>query len=917
MVRQAAMIEGLGVPDSLLWQAVPHSPSPRVCRLLGEVAMCAGEMEALHWKMGALREAIGNSDVPDAPADAAELEAESVLADYLSRCSGGVSRGSPDSSRTARAGLSEYLPVQSAPLARMAWGVDVGAPAQASRRQALPLGCPAAASWQRCRQRGSPQRLGASQAVAVRCECDPRALLPHVCELEDLVQARATELRELQRELRELPAPAELSALAGENSALARRTRDGAASVARLRTETSSLAWSVDFEQHRARELRAERKRLLGHLGELERAESEAGRRREQALAELELERRSAGERALGHEGALAALTEGAENAERRWSAAEDAVARCGFRGTELEADGAEKSRAAALDVERHRLHAVALEAQLNEQESSARAAQRECDLRRAAMGAELAEARAQAAQLRGAEDTLAAQLVASRRRGEETEQKALSVARELVDASQGIAWLRAEVLAQQELRQELQEAQQRATSMRQQLQELQQETVEHARSAPRSIVEGGEDIRAGLSPDSLLDTEQELSEARAEQIQAVNEALQAAWEAETREHRSIQRELAALQACAQPVQKHLVRLTALASLWRESLLRSGPSAQLRRCGGAGGGGGGEGDRGGGFWPAEMDLPAPPAEFVLDSAGAPRQAMAALCACFEALAIETSQQLAEAEARRGQSFERMPPAAARCQATDAQALRAERLALERELERLTPPSAGQLRSRVQSTLMAAAGPTPGSSVSQDFHETPSSTQARHLAIRGVAFPPSPMPTARGSAPVAGVLRSSGRGGSVGSSMSSISLHDHRSREEPMAQSFRESVGCRSQADLMRRPAAATKPVIAVNLDMLAGETSELPPQPLQHVAGPLYRLDGLDATLEARLPRGSSAQLLQRGRRLGTPAATAQVIRRGAPLRQIPNVRRNLEAVLGDDPSDRFDADSVYRRSHP
>merc|ERR1740122_946116 len=99
-------------------------------------------------------------------------------------------------------------------------------------------------------------------------------------------------------------------------------------------------------------------------------------------------------------------------------------------------------------------------------EEVAASAAAMAARARRTELGSELAQASQQAGHLRVAEASLAAQLVASARCGEETERKALCVARELVDASQGIAWLRAEVASQGELQGELQEARQRIGSL-------------------------------------------------------------------------------------------------------------------------------------------------------------------------------------------------------------------------------------------------------------------------------------------------------------------------------------------------------------------------------------------------------------------------------------------------------------------
>lgn len=156
-----------------------------------------------------------------------------------------------------------------------------------------------------------------------------------------------------------------------------------------------------------------------------------------------------------------------------------------------------------------------------------------------------------QCEKMRRAESSLAQRLADSQRQGANIENKAMNVARELVDSSQAIAWLQSEVAAQRDGWAELEEMNQQNLQLRQQL-ETSQLSLEKAKGAKE---------RDG---NKSFETEQGESEDR-HKATVVSEALQVAWEGEAREHRQAQQKLQSLQtSCLNPARQELLRLAEL-----------------------------------------------------------------------------------------------------------------------------------------------------------------------------------------------------------------------------------------------------------------------------------------------------------------------------------------------------------------
>lgn len=118
------------------------------------------------------------------------------------------------------------------------------------------------------------------------------------------------------------PASPELAALASEGGTLEQRTREGAALVAKLRTETASLEWSASAAEQQKNRLQHERRTLLQRLGDLEASEKALRQVAQDTEEQLQAERRQAEERAFGQETALSAVAQRATAAEQRWATA-------------------------------------------------------------------------------------------------------------------------------------------------------------------------------------------------------------------------------------------------------------------------------------------------------------------------------------------------------------------------------------------------------------------------------------------------------------------------------------------------------------------------------------------------------------------------------------------------------------------
>lgn len=539
-------------------------------------------------------------------------------------------------------------------------GSASGVPSRARGRM-----CPASLeAVERRRSSGSPRAGDGS----TRCECDPAEVLPQLRALSGHVEQRDLELRELRAQARFLVAkPPELTALVAENERLSAQYKDNAEQAAALRAEGSVINHQVDANRQWLVELQAERRRLFERIGDLESSEFSAYQRTESAESELEVERQRAASRKQSQEVALEVITEQEATASREAVAAQCAVNRLEIAQENTEVDRMAEQRAALKDAEREKQLTLELESQLTEYD---RGGDERRQRRYAALYRELTEDWSRLPQLRDVEANLQKQLARSRCCGEEMEQKALSVTRELAESSQSVSWLRSEAATQQVARKELEEAQRRVERLRQSVLETAADAMnsgadDSSRGASQTL---GARVQAARAQRARSD------QIRSEQLRTVSEALRGSWEAETRNHRAAKRRLDGLKANLLPAQEHLLMLMEDLRLWREDLTKSSRLSS-------------EWD----VSSTENELPMLPADVDWQDTVSLPETAKALYSAFEAMAAETLRQLehAESQSQGGElCSDEFGPQFGTTKA-EGYLLREERLALQRELDRLT------------------------------------------------------------------------------------------------------------------------------------------------------------------------------------------------------------------------------------
>ena len=397
-----------------------------------------------------------------------------------------------------------------------------------------------------------------SRSFTPGTDCDPSGLLARVCELADRLESNRTELLNLRHRLQTAPPTSpELFALANEGGILEQRAREGAALVARLRTENSAAAWSVDCDRQRIRSIHKDRQRLLQELGGLEQSERKLLESAREADRELRVEKRHAEERTFGQETALGILASRASSAEQRWKDAEANASRLRASAAEAESASATTSRIAAADADRYAveirelqkaLAALAQGNQTSQTLQSSESGESRSQLSQITQRMQCEEA--SCAELHRVQRILSEQVEDSRLRQAETEKRALHVARELVDSSQAIAWLQNEVALQREAWAELDALRSHNDILRQQLRD----------STER-------DLTGTETPD------RQSQSAEQPELRAVSEALQLAWEGEAKGHRKAQQQLQSLEIlCLTPARQQLLQFAGLSKQWRHCL---------------------------------------------------------------------------------------------------------------------------------------------------------------------------------------------------------------------------------------------------------------------------------------------------------------------------------------------------------
>mmetsp|Transcript_3920 Transcript_3920/g.10019 ORF Transcript_3920/g.10019 Transcript_3920/m.10019 type:complete len:555 (-) Transcript_3920:313-1977(-) len=434
-----------------------------------------------------------------------------------------------------------------------------------------------------------------------RVPCDSSftdLLTSQVYALGEAVLQHDHELRELRQEI--TSAPAELSVFTEENAILAGQAQEGLEEAAALSAAQASLASEAEKHRQRVQDLQAERDTLQARVAIAEQLVAKARNSSDWTSRALDVERCKSKDWERDFEAE-------SEQRHRRVVDAEASAAAAARNLARMEADLAASrvelstaSLVSAAETERRQQQEVGLEESIGEAHERRRAlASREREL-----GEELRQERAEELALQHASDVLSTELVESERVGEETERKALSVARELLETSQSMARLRSEVAAQRSLDRELEDAQREEGVLEQQLAKAEMVAASHLKSS-RCTGSSGRDTRPesrdGVSqPDGTAawaapvaaaesaaqSAQTELREMRASQERALTEALRAAWEAEARDHRATELELEAAEAQWLPLREWIVRLAAVTQRGSNDLVapRCGVAAQQLGC---------------------------------------------------------------------------------------------------------------------------------------------------------------------------------------------------------------------------------------------------------------------------------------------------------------------------------------------
>lgn len=374
-------------------------------------------------------------------------------------------------------------------------------------------------------------------------------------ELREVLQLRVTSLaEELMKhdvELQELRqrsrmVPPEVHQLQEENSIVASRGAKLCEEAAQQSAKRGQLEEQQQQKMEEVQGLRAQRSEVAEQLEAAEGREAAAKRCQESALKALDLERRRSQDWVRSLALALQQRQLSSEEAEQRAQQAEREVssleARCAPAEVQQAESVAEKEslrrqqlvQRLEQELEEAQLQRgeEAEEQQLRQRQNQA-AAQQQRTLQR------LAQARLEARRLEDAAQNLAKELAESEQKAEESDRKAIAVAKELTETSKHVAQLRAE-LDGRSLRKELDAARKETGALRQRM---------AVRAHERSPLE---------------------------EERAMKEALRCAWENEASERRGTEEKLHRADVFWQRLQEQLQSLTSLAHRCRHDLVGSG-----------------------------------------------------------------------------------------------------------------------------------------------------------------------------------------------------------------------------------------------------------------------------------------------------------------------------------------------------
>eukprot|EP00929_Paragymnodinium_shiwhaense_P062056 TRINITY_DN30989_c0_g1_i1.p1 TRINITY_DN30989_c0_g1~~TRINITY_DN30989_c0_g1_i1.p1 ORF type:complete len:520 (-),score=137.84 TRINITY_DN30989_c0_g1_i1:70-1629(-) len=430
-------------------------------------------------------------------------------------------------------------------------------------------------------------------------------LISEVLAAGDAVTRQDLELHSLRAEIAQ--APVDLGVVSEQNAVLAKQAQQGLEEAAALAASHAAMVVETDGCRKKVQDLQAEKELVKARLSTAERQAQRALDSELQASRNLGVERRQGEdwERQLEVEleQAAAKACHSEAEASRRMSQLADlqaTMAGCSEQNSV-------SARVSSADLERLKFQDRALENCLGEAQNQWRqSADRERDA-----AEEVVKTRTSAFALEGAADLLASELLQSEQGSEETERKALAIARELQDSTQSISHLRAEVAQNQSLHAELQESLRQEGALEQRLRAAQARAAAGSgNAAASSWQKGGDGLHGGMTAPERARSRQQDARAAQEDL-AVNAALRAAWEQEARSNRKLARTLEKLEAQWDPMREWVFRLTAASRRLRDDLVATGPPEAAER------------------------LPAVPDEAACRDLAMLPQTLASLCTCLE------------------------------------------------------------------------------------------------------------------------------------------------------------------------------------------------------------------------------------------------------------------------------------------
>lgn len=377
-------------------------------------------------------------------------------------------------------------------------------------------------------------------------------------ELREVLQQRVTRLaEELMKhdvELQELrqrsrAVPPEVHQLQEENSVLATRGAKLCGEAAQQAAKRGQLEEQQQQKMEEVQGLRAQRGQVAEQLEAAEGREAAARRSQESALKALDLERWRSQDLVRSLTSALQQRQLSSEEAEKRALQAER-------EATSLEAscagpaDVQQAESVAEKESLRRQQLVQQLELELEEaqrqrgehaEEQQRRQRQNQAAVQQQRTLQRLAQARLEARGLEEAAQTLAKELAESEQKSEESDRKAMAVAKELTETSKHVAMLRAEFSSGTLQRKELDAARKEAGALQQRFSAV------------------------GAHERSPLEEER-----------ALKEALRSAWENEALERTQTEEKLHRAEVFWQRLQEQLQSLTSFAHRCRHDLLGSG-----------------------------------------------------------------------------------------------------------------------------------------------------------------------------------------------------------------------------------------------------------------------------------------------------------------------------------------------------